>query len=379
MGEWRTQRLGEIAKLNMGQSPPGYLVEDLDSGLPFLQGNAEFGVWCPKATFQCDAAPRRSAPGDSLISVRAPVGAVNRSDRAYGIGRGLAAVTFKTVNPNFGHHAIMKKSRNLQRVSQGTTFTAVGQNELASLQFNIPPLEEQRRIAEILDTVDEAIRATERVISKSNLVLKGLQQELIGQHSEVDKGWRQISVGELGSVVTGGTPPTADEHCWDGHIPFITPGDVDAWGDVATTDRHVTQRGAMHAKRVPSGSVAVVCIGSIGKIGRIRETSVTNQQINTIIPSSLFDSEFVASVLELARPDLVAAAGRQVVPIVNASVLRSLPVNVCTLSLQQEISDRLVAGRARILNERVVLQKLQKLRSGLADDLLSGRVRTVSV
>lgn len=244
--------------------------------------------------------------------------------------------------------------------------------------ISVPPLEEQQRIADILDTVDESIHTTKRVISKSNLMLKGLLYELIGRHSRVGKGWRQISVGELGSVVTGGTPPTADVHCWDGHIPFVTPGDIDVWGDIASTDRYVTQRGAMHAKQVPGGSVAVVCIGSIGKIGRIRETSITNQQINTVIPSSRFDSEFVAAVLELIRPDLEAAAGRQVVPIVNANMLRSLPINVCALNLQLEISDHLVATRNKICCERVALDKLQKLRAGLAADLLSGRVRTTA-
>ena len=180
MADWETRRLGDVAQLKMGQSPPGSRVTDLDGGLPFLQGNAEFGSRCPTATLQCEEAARRSSPGDSLISVRAPVGAINRADREYGIGRGLAAVTFDMVDSDFGHHALVAWSRDLHRVSQGTTFSAIGRIELAALQFPVPSLEEQRRIAEILDTIDETIQATERVITKLICVRRGQVDDLLG-------------------------------------------------------------------------------------------------------------------------------------------------------------------------------------------------------
>ena len=179
ISDWETLQLGDVAQLKMGQSPAGSLVEDLESRLPFLQGNAEFGARCPAATLQCDEARQRSAPGDALISVRAPVGAINRSDRAYGIGRGLAAVTFKRVDPNFGHHAIVERSRDLHRVSQGTTFSAIGRTELAALRLPVPPLEEQRRIAEILDTIDKTIRVEEAQGDKLRRLRSGLAADLL--------------------------------------------------------------------------------------------------------------------------------------------------------------------------------------------------------
>ena len=192
-------------------------------------------------------------------------------------------------------------------------------------------------------------------------------------------GWERVTIGDLGLVVTGGTPPTADERYWNGPVPFITPGDINARSDVCGTDRHVTQLGARLGKRIPPGSIAIVCIGStIGKIGRVYESSVTNQQINAVIPSAERDSEFVACVSELARHTLVAEAGRQAVPIVNASTLRSLPVNVCPPDVQREIGAHLVSMRDRIASEYAVLAKLRRLRFGLAADLLSGRVRTVA-
>src|SRR5688572_10879020 len=85
--------LGNIAHIEMGQSPDSSTVQDIDrGGVPFLQGNAEFGVAHPMPRFSCVAPMKMSRAGDILISVRAPVGALNVADRDYCIGRGLAAV-----------------------------------------------------------------------------------------------------------------------------------------------------------------------------------------------------------------------------------------------------------------------------------------------
>lgn len=82
-----------LASIVAGQSPTSTVVDVyVGEGLPFLQGNAEFGPEQPAPVHRCDSAHKRSSPGDILVSVRAPVGALNVADRSYGIGRGLAAV-----------------------------------------------------------------------------------------------------------------------------------------------------------------------------------------------------------------------------------------------------------------------------------------------
>ena len=98
---WKVVRLGEVAEVIMGQSPPGKLVMDWDgldsqaNGLPFIQGNAEFRVRFPNPLKWCSQPFKVASPGDILMSVRAPVGETNRVDQKLGIGRGLAAVRFE--------------------------------------------------------------------------------------------------------------------------------------------------------------------------------------------------------------------------------------------------------------------------------------------
>ena len=93
---WKVKRLKYIADLNMGQSPPSEEYNSDQLGTPFLQGNAEFGPHHPTPKIYCPTANKHAIPGNILLSVRAPVGAINIADQEYGIGRGLCAIRPRT-------------------------------------------------------------------------------------------------------------------------------------------------------------------------------------------------------------------------------------------------------------------------------------------
>src|SRR5262245_41097859 len=89
---WKAIRLKHVSTIITGQSPSSSDYNNQALGPPFLQGNAEFGKETPNAKHYCDTAAKICREGDILISVRAPVGALNIADQPYGIGRGLCAV-----------------------------------------------------------------------------------------------------------------------------------------------------------------------------------------------------------------------------------------------------------------------------------------------
>ena len=122
---WSVERLTSIAQVIAGQSPPSETYNENGDGLPFLQGNGDFSFKSPVPKLWCSAAVKVARKGETLISVRAPVGEVNRADRDYAIGRGLAAVRADDCDPDFLHHALQRWRWCLQRVAQGTTFDAV--------------------------------------------------------------------------------------------------------------------------------------------------------------------------------------------------------------------------------------------------------------
>ena len=152
---WKVVRLGDVAKVVMGQSPPGETVIDWDGdfgrddGLPFIQGNAEFGVKSPRPLKWCVQPVKVAYRDDLLISVRAPVGQTNRASEELSVGRGLAAIRFSEPSQAFGWHIVNHTKGALERVTQGSTFQAIGGEALRSLPILLPPLSEQQAIAAV--------------------------------------------------------------------------------------------------------------------------------------------------------------------------------------------------------------------------------------
>lgn len=150
---WETRRAKYCCNLNMGQSPISEECNVDGDGLPFLQGCAEFGAISPEPAQYCDTVRKVAAKGDILISVRAPVGALNIADRNYGIGRGLCALRPRqdTVEAVFCWYLLHEMRSQLNIHATGSTYEAVSAEDVGTIRFVIPPIEEQRSITSFLD------------------------------------------------------------------------------------------------------------------------------------------------------------------------------------------------------------------------------------
>lgn len=156
--------LGECSELIMGQSPPGTSYNENGDGLPFIQGSAEFGPHHPTPVKWCSDPRKIAAPGDVLLSVRAPVGDTNVADQKTAIGRGLAIVRGKDgmTTAAFLRAALEHGTEKLLSRSSGGMFTSITGAALRALPIAIPPLDEQRRIVDLVGALDETIAAAER-------------------------------------------------------------------------------------------------------------------------------------------------------------------------------------------------------------------------
>jgi len=179
--EWEVVSLGEVAFITMGQSPSSSLINKDEQGLPFLQGNAEFTNKHPNP-INWIGKPLKIANKDSiLISVRAPVGALNLADTQYCIGRGLASIRVNNnlVDNHFLWYSIHFLINELVKLGQGSTFGAISSNELKALKIPLPPLPEQRRIASMLSQVDEVIEKEQKYKEKLERIKRGLMKDLL--------------------------------------------------------------------------------------------------------------------------------------------------------------------------------------------------------
>ena len=123
------QRLDEVCHINMGQSPDSKSYNQVGDGLPFFQGNADFGIMYPETRVWCSSPTKVVEPGTLLISVRAPIGALNFSKERSCIGRGLAGITPRQdVDLKYIYYCLKSQKEELDAKGTGSTFKAIAKN-----------------------------------------------------------------------------------------------------------------------------------------------------------------------------------------------------------------------------------------------------------
>lgn len=147
-------RLEDLSHINMGQSPVGESLNEID-GTEFHQGKIYFGdLFLQHSPIKTISPTKLAKAGDILICVRAPVGVVNITDREVCIGRGLAALTPKeNVPARFLLHLLRQKQPTIEQIATGSTFASITTDQLRAVDLPIPNKATWLRIAGIIGRI----------------------------------------------------------------------------------------------------------------------------------------------------------------------------------------------------------------------------------
>lgn len=210
---WPEVELSQVAKIQMGQSPPSATYNSSGEGMPFFQGKAEFGDVFPAVQKWCAQPIRIAQKGDILLSVRAPVGPTNLAPQNCCIGRGLAAIHAQEsiIIQKFLLYFFKYKEPYISQKGQGSTFTAINRDEIESLRFFLPPISEQRRIVEILDQADALRKKRAKADEKAARILPALFYKMFGDPATNPKGWKMDRLDNVIDIGTQLVDPNTSE------------------------------------------------------------------------------------------------------------------------------------------------------------------------
>jgi len=271
----------------------------------------------------------------------------------------------------------------------GSTRKKLNQEKLKKIKLFLPPLLEQKKIAEILSTVDEAIEDVNESLVMTEKLKKELMQELLTEgigHNEfketeigkIPKEWGVIKIRDIGKVFTGKTPSTSKSIYWNGDVPFITPEDMTDYKYISKSRRYVTEEGANQVSKIlPKNAILVVCIGStVGKISITDRKSIVNQQINAVICNDNIIYGYIYYAILFRSPILKNFSGVAAVPIIKKSLFETFKI---PLPKKREEQER-IAEILSTVDERIQLlkdkkNKLERVKKGLMNELLTGRRR----
>ena len=166
---WKVGSLEDVFDLTMGQSPPGESYNADGIGMPFYQGKTDFGFRFPSVRIHCTTPTRYANKGDTLVSVRAPVGEVNVAIERCTIGRGVAAVSHKSDSPSYTYYSMRAmRAAFMQYEGEGTVFGSINKSDFQGLNVIIPSasvIEAFERLARPLDQLIEANTMRTRSLS----------------------------------------------------------------------------------------------------------------------------------------------------------------------------------------------------------------------
>lgn len=222
-------KLSDLCDIKMGQSPESSTYNEDGNGLPFFQGNADFGKIHPSVRVWCSAPVKIAFPNDILISVRAPIGAMNIADCECCIGRGLAAITVNDsiCNAKYVWYALQSKVNELNAKGTGSTFKAINKATLADTEIPYVSLERQQKIADILDKVSLAIDKRIQQIALFDLLVKSRFVEMFGEPILNPLNWDKVPLGELSEIKIGpfGTLLHKEDYIEGGHA-LVNPSHI---------------------------------------------------------------------------------------------------------------------------------------------------------
>ena len=337
--------LTEYCTLNMGQSPDSKTYNTQGKGLPFYQGNADFGETHPITHVWCSAPVKVAEDGDILISVRAPIGAMNMAVERCCIGRGLAALTpiRNKCSKQFLYYALQSKVDSLIAQGTGSTFKAISKKVLEATCIPAYSTTEQEQIAETIDHVDNTITARRKQLALLDQLVKSRFIELFGDPMTDVSKWSASTIGEQFNVSSGGTPATGEKAYWEnGTIPWIGSNMCQDTMLSENDGKFITEEGYAHssAKWFHKGTVLVALVGAtIGKTALLRFDTTTNQNIAAIdvTQNAAFSSEFVFYHMQMLYSKFMEI-GSGKFKMANQGFIRQLPLICPPIEFQEQFA-----------------------------------------
>lgn len=384
---WEVKKLGEVVEVNNSK----VLTETLEplsisAGIGFVNQTEKFGrelsgkqyekyIKIQKYDFAYNKGNSKKYPQGCIYLLK---------DREYAaIPNVFECFRFIGDNPFYYEQLFMSGYLNKQLTKLINTgvrndgLLNINSENFFSCYIPVPPLDEQKKIADILSLWDKAIQQTKDLIAYKETQKKGLMQNLLTGKKRLhgfNEKWKTYTLKEVGQIITGKTPNTNKEEYYGNDILFITPTDINS-KYTTKTERSLTKIGVKYSKFIPKHSVLVTCIASIGKNTINQEDCTINQQINAIIPNDSNYYEYLYYHLTFNTPYILTFAGKSATAIINKSTFEEIDITIPLLDEQKAIADILSKADEEInlLHKQLDLYTEQK--KGLMQNLLTGKVR----
>ena len=284
----------------------------------------------------------------------------------------------------------------LMKLKAGSTINHLYQKDFKNFYFPIPLIQEQQKIASILSEVDALIESTQKVIWNTEKLKKGLMQQLLtrginhkkfkkvkwllDKEIEIPEEWRVVKIKDIGSSSAGGTPSRSNISYWkNGTIPWLSSGEIRN-NLILTANEKITELGLKESatKIFPKGSIMLAITGqgkTRGRTGLLGIDSSTNQSVVGIETCDDVSNIYFWYYLQNQYNKLRSISQGSNQSGLNLKLIHNYKVFLPPLTEQQKIASILSGVDAHIQKNQEYKEKMQILKKGLMQKLLTGKIR----
>jgi type I restriction enzyme S subunit len=365
---WSNRRLDEVAEVIMGQSPPGDTYNNRGEGLPFYQGKTDFGQNSPTPRVWCTSPKRIAEKDDILISVRAPVGAINLADEQCCIGRGLSAIRSNSdiIDISFLQFYLRYMENYLSTAGYGSTFQSINKDDLLSLNIPLPLIQEQERIVHILRQLEKLKNLRYETLNLAQELFQAVFFEMFGDPIVNPNGYPIVRLDEFGILERGVSKhrPRDAGFLFNGPYPFIQTGDVtNSGGWITKYSQTYSEDGLEQSRLWPKGTLCITIAANIAKTGILTFDACFPDSIVGFVPNKDVTTEFVKTAVDLFQKKLETQAPQAAQKNINLEILRTLRIPKPPFDLQQKYSsivNQINLNMMNIRHSRDIFEKLEK-------------------
>ena len=360
-----------VCDFTMGQSPSSDTYNTNGDGMPFYQGNADFGKRSPSPRVWCNSPKKTANEGDILISVRAPIGAINIAAEQCCIGRGLAALAVRpdAATRDYLEHYLRYKRPELERRGTGSTFKAVGKKVFAEMTLPIVSVDEQSEIAKKLNNALELQEEAASQISMLDELVKSRFVEMFGDLSLNEQGWPIMDFDSFATIDTHMTNDFEAIADW----PHIGIDSIEAETGVISGYRTVAEDGVRSGK-YPFTEKHIIYSKirpNLNKVALPSFRGVCSADAYPILPTEgVCNREFLAFVMrsKLFLEYILPLSGRAQMPKVNKQAVQGFKMPVPPIALQDEFAVFVQQVDKLKFETQQAIEKLQLLYDSLAQE-----------
>ena len=279
-----------------------------------------------------------------------------------------------------------KCRRDISVMGQGVIIAHISSKSLQKLSVFLPSLEEQKRIASALSKIDAYLENTIKLIEEKERFKRGIAKKLLtckegenipeARFKGFEDEWMEVAISKIGTIITGNTPSTKNESFWNGNNVWVTPTDIKQ-KYISNSERKLTDDGLKKSRKLPTNTLLITCIASIGKNAILKCEGACNQQINAIIPNKNYNVDFLYYLFENEKSYLKFKAPQSVIKIMSKSEFSKLVFKFPLLEEQEKIGGYLSLLDAEIDNLKKQKELIKEMKRGAMQKLLSGEVRLV--